>query len=185
MRHIHGQHNRFRLFGVRFGALFALICGALLLGLAGSVGATGPCTTSAGLTTCTFDYTGAAQTWTVPDGVTQVTLDVFGAQGGYEAAQGGQGGRATATVAVTPGETLTIVVGGAGHSPFNGSDALGGFNGGGNGGAPYNLPTAYYGSGGGGASDVRIGGTDLAQRAIVAGGGGGAADVFGQNGAAF
>ncbi|MGN6358970.1 MAG: glycine-rich protein [Thermomicrobiales bacterium] len=185
MRHIHGQHNRFRLFGVRFGALFALICGALLLGLAGSVGATGPCTTSAGLTTCTFDYTGAAQTWTVPDGVTQVTLDVFGAQGGYEAAQGGQGGRATATVAVTPGETLTIVVGGVGHSPFNGSDALGGFNGGGNGGAPYNLPTAYYGSGGGGASDVRIGGTDLAQRAIVAGGGGGAADVFGQNGAAF
>ncbi|HEX5502791.1 MAG TPA: PxKF domain-containing protein, partial [Thermomicrobiales bacterium] len=182
MRHIHGRHNRFRLFGVRFGALFALVCGALLPGLAGSAGATGTCNTTAGSTICTFGYTGAAQTWTVPDGVTQVTLDVFGAQGGYESAQGGNGGRATATVAVTPGETLTIVVGGVGHSPFSGGDALGGFNGGGNGGAPYNLPAAFYGSGGGGASDVRIGGTDLAHRVIVAGGGGGAADEFGPSG---
>lgn len=182
MRHIHGRHNRFRLTGVRFGVLFALLCGALLPGLAGVAGAAGTCNTASGLTTCTFGFTGATQTWTVPAGVTQVTLDVFGAQGGYEAAQGGQGGRATATVAVTPGETLTIVVGGIGHSPFSGGDALGGFNGGGNGGAPYNLPAAYSGSGGGGASDVRIGGTDLAHRVIVAGGGGGAADVFGPSG---
>ena len=32
--------------------------------------------------TRTFNYTGAAQTWTVPAGVTQATFDLFGAQGG-------------------------------------------------------------------------------------------------------
>jgi hypothetical protein len=51
----------------------------------------------------------------------------------------------------------------------------GGFNGGGNSpGAPQICP----GSGGGGASDVRIGGTDLAHRVLVAGGGGGAGNVI-------
>lgn len=182
MRHTHGQHNRVRLTGVRFIALFALICGALLSGLAGVVGATGTCNTAGGWTTCTFDYTGAPQTWTVPAGVTQVTLDAFGAQGGYELAQGGQGGRATAMVTVTPGTTLTIVVGGVGHSPWFGEGAGGGYNGGGNGGAPTGWPAEFYGSGGGGASDVRIGGTDLTHRVIVAGGGGGAADTFGPSG---
>ena len=165
--------------------LLALVCAVVSPGLVGSAEAAGSCTTASGSTTCTFDYTGAEQTWTVPDGVTQVTLDVFGAQGGNEAADGGNGGRATATITVTPGETLTIVVGGQGHSPFSGGDALGGFNGGGNGGAPNGLPTAYYGSGGGGASDVRISGTDLVHRVIVAGGGGGAADVFGPDGSGF
>jgi len=135
--------------------------------------------------TVTFNYTGGVQTWTVPANVTQVTIDAFGAQGGNEAAQGGLGGEATATFTVTPGETLTIVVGGIGHSPFNGEDASGGYNGGGNGGAPYNLPLTYSGSGGGGASDVRRGGTDLAHRIIVAGGGGGAADVFGPDGSGY
>ena len=30
----------------------------------------------------TFNFTNGAQTWTVPAGVTQVTIEVFGAQGG-------------------------------------------------------------------------------------------------------
>ena len=33
-------------------------------------------------TTETFNYTGAAQTWTVPAGVTTATFDVYGAEGG-------------------------------------------------------------------------------------------------------
>ena len=132
-----------------------------------------------------FNYTGGVQSWVVPAGVTQVTLDVFGAKAGNESAIGGNGGRATATIAVTPGDTLTIVVGGMSQSPFLGGSPSGGFNGGGNGGAPFSLPVAYYGSGGGGASDVRIGGTDLAHRVIVAGGGGGAAAVFGPDGPSF
>ena len=177
--------RRVRLTGVRFGLLLALVWGGMLPALVGAAGATGVCNTASGSTTCTFEYTGAEQTWTVPGGVTQVTLGVFGAQGGNESAAGGKGGRATATIAVTPGETLTIVAGGQGGSPFSGGDAGGGFNGGGNGGAPYNLPAPYYGSGGGGASDVRIGGADLAHRVIVAGGGGGAANVYGPNGPSF
>ena len=32
--------------------------------------------------TVTFNYTGAAQTWTVPAGVRQATFDLYGAQGG-------------------------------------------------------------------------------------------------------
>lgn len=176
--------RRDRRTGVRFGLLLALVCAAVSPGLGGTAGAAGVCATASGSTTCTFDYTGAAQTWTVPDGVTQVTLDVFGAQGGNNSSPGGQGGRATATLTVTPGETLTLMVGGQAQSPFSGGSANGGFNGGGNGGAPFNLPAVYYGSGGGGASDVRIGGTGLAQRVIVAGGGGGAANVSGPDGPA-
>lgn len=110
----------------------------------------------------TFEYTGAAQTWTVPTGVTSATFDIYGAAGyGPQPPQfrGGKGGRATATLSVTPGQVLEINVGGAGIAGVNG----GGFNGGGGG---------FYGGGGGGGTDVRIGGTALTDRALVAGGGG-------------
>jgi hypothetical protein len=110
--------------------------------------------------TVTFDYTGAAQQWTVPAGVTSAIFDVFGATGanGSPPFFGGPGGRATATIAVSPGSQVTVVVGGAGT--YGGA---GGFNGGGSG--------LFAG---GGATDVRIGGSSLAQRVLVAGGGGGA-----------
>jgi len=56
-------------------------------------------------------------TWTVPAGVTSVTVDAFGAQGGGAAGvKGGLGGEATATLAVTPGATYQINVGGYGGS---------------------------------------------------------------------
>ncbi len=35
----------------------------------------------------TFAYTGAAQTWTVPAGVTEATFEVYGAQGGVVTAR--------------------------------------------------------------------------------------------------
>ena len=115
-------------------------------------------TTAASAATETFDYTGAAQTWTVPAGVTTATFDVYGAGGasgnGGTLPQAG-GGRATVTIPVTPLGDIGVYVGGSGFS--------GGFNGGGAGGFM-----------GGGASDIRIGGSVLADRAIVAGGGGGA-----------
>ena len=111
----------------------------------------------------TFDFTGAAQTWTVPAGVTSATFDLYGAEGGknprpFAAALGG---RATATIAVTPGAAIQVNVGGRGQV----SPSTGGFNGGGQG--------LLTGGGGGGASDIRIGGTALADRVLVAGGGGG------------
>ena len=106
--------------------------------------------------TVTFDHTGAAQTWTVPAGVTSATFDVYGAGGdAFTNATPSSGGRATVTIPVTPRAEIGVNVGGSG---FNG-----GFNGGGGGGRWL----------GGGASDVRVGGSALADRAIVAGGGGG------------
>jgi hypothetical protein len=115
-------------------------------------------------TTVTFNWTGEAQTWTVPDGVTKATFDLYGDEGGLaeRKSSGGKGGRATATIPVTGGSSVQVTVGGQGQSDANPAD--GGFNGGGNG---------QLGGGGGGASDIRIGGTDLANRVLVAGGGGG------------
>lgn len=49
----------------------------------------------------TFSYTGAAQTWTVPYGVTSAQFDLFGAQGrgtGFPFL-GGEGGEGIATMA--------------------------------------------------------------------------------------
>ena len=114
-----------------------------------------------------FAYTGAAQTYTVPAGVTSLLVDMAGAAGGpIDRSTTGQGlgGRVQATLAVVPGQVLTILVGGAG------SAKTGGYNGGGG--------NTNYG-GGGGASDIRQGGTDLASRVLVAGGGGGGGAYFG------
>ena len=125
----------------------------------------------------TFSYTGSAQNWVVPPGVTEVSIEAWGGQGADAVDRlpdnggGGLGGYASGTLTVTPGETLAIYVGGAGE----GASGAGGFNGGAAGG--YGSPGAScsggFGGGGGGASDVRQGGSTLADRVIVAGGGGG------------
>ena len=110
-----------------------------------------------------FNYTGAQQTWTVPAGVTSITVDAQGSQGGTSSyGTGGNGGRVQATISVTPGQTVYVNVGG------QGSMSVGGWNGGG---VPYGCGCV---AGGGGATDIRIGGVALADRKIVAGGGGGA-----------
>ncbi|MBK9729081.1 MAG: HYR domain-containing protein [Saprospiraceae bacterium] len=129
----------------------------------------------------TFNYTGAAQTYVVPAGVTSVNIETWGAQGGAGGTSNnpaGLGGYASGTLAVVPGQVLNIYVGGQGTS-FNGADAnnAGGFNGGGNGGFD-NFPQVENGGGGGGASDIRVGGTALADRVIVAAGGGGGSGGF-------
>jgi hypothetical protein len=126
----------------------------------------------------TFNYTGTVQTFTVPDGVTSLQVELNGAQGGvantnstppYTPASGGLGGKVTATLTVTPGQVLHLYVGGSPGASFNG-----GFNGGGNAGVSnYNFGRYYAGGGGGGATDIRIGGNNLTDRVIVAGGGGG------------
>ena len=92
--------------------------------------------------TLTFNYTGGPQSWTVPADVHQATFDVYGSQGGRNGPlfPGGQGGHATVTIPVTPGEVLAIMVGGQGPetTPPTVECVLlpggGGFNGGGNGG---------------------------------------------------
>lgn len=118
----------------------------------------------------TFAYTGASQTFTVPGGVTQVTLAVWGAQGNSNAQSvaGGLGGYATGALVVTPAQVLNVYVGGGGTV---GTTA--GFNGGGT--AAVHPCATAAGGGGGGASDVRANGTALGDRVIVGAGGGGAA----------
>ncbi len=109
----------------------------------------------------TFSYTGGAQTWTVPCGVSSITVAAYGAQGGSNNGTGGLGGYATGVISVSPGQVYTIYVGGAGGA------GTAGYNGGG---YCTSFDGSSYGGGGGGASDVRnSGGTKL----IVAGGGGG------------
>lgn len=119
----------------------------------------------------TFSYTGAAQTFTVPVCITQITIEAYGAQGsqgtqgnhngslpGTNGGVGGLGGKASGTLTVSPGQIINIYVGGQA-----------GWNGGGASGTGSGAPGGI----GGGASDVRIGGNALSNRVIAAAGGGG------------
>jgi hypothetical protein len=106
----------------------------------------------------TFNYTGSIQTFTVPAGVTSITMEARGAQGGSInvncVASGGLGARMIGDVAVTPGEVISVLVGQQGFT--NGADA----------------------GGGGGSFVVRTGNIPL----VVAGGGGGASNNIGNCG---
>src|SRR5262249_23701460 len=149
---------------------------------------------------------GSAQSFVVPANVCRITADVFGAAGGQQDSTAGSvaaasvgalttapglGGEVKATIAVSPGQTLQVLVGGQGGDgtatvlsmalpvTASASGGAGGFNGGGNGrsgaeaSSKLNVGSgaASAGGGGGGASDVRIGGATLADRVLVAGGG--------------
>lgn len=120
----------------------------------------------------TFNYTGGVQSFTVPSCVNYIDVDASGAQGFANGSTSfGRGGRVQARLTVTPGEVLSIYVGGQGTS------TSGGYNGGGNAGS-----SSSYGAGGG-ASDIRRNGTTLNDRIIVAGGGGGTGSNCGTNSA--
>ncbi len=138
---------------------YTIICGFVMASFSSSAQVT------------TFDYTGAAETYIIPPGVSYIQIETWGAQGGdsevcggVTEADGGLGGYAVGNLIVTPGDTYTLFVGGK-PTVTLGSGAPGGFNGGG--------AAGQYGGGGGGATDVRHGGIALANRIIVAGGGGG------------
>jgi hypothetical protein len=82
----------------------------------------------AGADSQTFNHTGAVQTFTVPAGLTQVTIDARGAAGGASFGRaGGAGARLVATFVVSPGETLNIVVGGVGGTSNAGGGGGGSF----------------------------------------------------------
>lgn len=110
--------------------------------------------------------TAGTQTYTVPAGVTSITVKAWGAGGGGGGGgssggggNGGGGGYSKATLTVTPGESLTVIVGsggGAGDLSSGGSGTLSG-----------------DGGGGGGYSIVKRGGTSLIIAPGGAGGGGG------------
>ncbi len=187
------RQRTLRLFGALAG-LLALLGPALPI-IPMAVAAA-DCTTSP----CTFNYTGALQTFTVPAGVTTVTIRAVGASGGRQPpplSTGGRGASLQGDFAVTPGEQLTILVGGSsagfgggggsfvwrGTGPISLTNVLLAAGGGGGLGAPpvaggdALLTTdgaATYGSGAGGtAGNGGQGGSAPPSSGVSGGGGGG------------
>jgi hypothetical protein len=120
----------------------------------------------------TVSYTGADQTYTVPAGMTSLNVVVTGGGGGSDYPMGSHAGIVSATLTgLTPGQTLTVKVGGAGgvRTAGNGTGAAGGTYGGAAGGTASGSGTINGGFGGGGYSAIYSGATAL----VVAGGGGG------------
>jgi len=157
------EHQRTRRSGLTIGLM------ALLSGLGFSSSALAQ-SCGVGETPAAYGYTGGEQTATVPAGVHSITVYLSGAQGGAgrsgagsiggspnsPGGTGGLGGRVRGTLAVTPGSTLSIWVGGQGSQAVN----------------PGGLGQGTDGIGGG-ATDLRIGGNAVGNRVAIAGGGGG------------
>ena len=123
-----------------------------------------------------FTFEGAERPYTIPAGISQIKLEVWGAEGGGQrssgntyAGFGGKGGYSVGTMPVLGGETLYVYVGGIGGYSSSGL-AYGGFNGGG---TTYASSNSEPAGGGGGGTDIRLNGNTLYHRIIVAGGGGG------------
>ncbi len=112
-------------------------------------------------TTVNFSQENAVQNWTIPAGITTVTITVTGAAGGGTTGQGagGNGASLTGICTVIPGHKLSIAVG-----------SMGGGN------------VSTWGCGGGGASYVYDSNTVILL--IVGAGGGGGSSSLGYNGAA-
>jgi hypothetical protein len=127
-----------------------------------------------------FDFIGAIQTWTVPAGVTQIYVDLAGAQGGSASPYlGGKGGKVSGILAVTPGDVLQITVGGQSTTNI----AVYGF--GGNGGRSTFNETIIARAGGGlSAISTSAPVTQANALVIAAGGGGTATSNFAGNGGA-
>lgn len=132
----------------------------------------------------TFSYLGTTETFTVPAGVTSINVRLVGGQGGRGGGDsqgsptpGGYRGVVSGTIAVTPGDTLTVAVGGGGgigtssqgnapggsggQNPLSGYDGSKGGNAGPNG-------SSGGGGGSGAATVLQVNGVD-----VVAGGAGG------------
>lgn len=93
----------------------------------------------------TFEASTDLQEWVVPRGVSKVHIDCVASQGNNDTTTDGKGGRVECDLSVTGGQTMYIMVG-----PVPSTKNI----------AEYN------------ASDIRLGGTELSNRILVAGGGG-------------
>ena len=144
---------------------------------------------------------GTVGKFTVPSGVTALTVSAWGAGGPKFSGDGGGGGFSTGVLAVTAGQAFDVVVGEAGHpqtskcTPYSigqNEQSLGGGGSGAN-----NTPLGNLGSGGGGLSGLfncnAIPGESLVANGpqvsaptviMVAGGGGGAGHSGGASGGA-
>lgn len=189
----------------RVGLVASGLIGSMAVAVtAASPAAAATCTPadSHGVITCTYDYTGSVQQFTVPAEITSITVDLYGASGGDDAhtdgrddVSGGDGSHVQAKLAVTPGAVYDVVVGQEGIFDSSaepsgpggfGEPTQAAYNGGGPGTVNACGTSAQFGceegnvisAGGGGATDLRPEGGALAARLIVAGGGGGAGGDF-------
>jgi len=129
----------------------------------------------------TFTYTGADQTFTVPAGITSLTLYMWSAAGGgvtsiNGAFKGGAGAYVQGTLTVSGGQVYTVIVGGGGTV----ADASITTNAYKNGGAAINNSPGYLEGGGGGRSGLQLSGVNLI--AVGAGGGAGGSGNGGAGG---
>jgi hypothetical protein len=127
----------------------------------------------------TFSYTGATQTFTVPTGVTSLTVSLSGAGGGGGGGfvAGGKGGLVTGTLSVSQTQVLTLVLGQGGSCGTNSAAAT--FGGGGAGGTSVNSRS----SSGGGYSGIFSSSTlTQGNSLVIAGGGGGTGAAYGTGG---
>lgn len=129
--------------------------------------AVGPAYAAPAPTTVSFPYSGAQESWVVPEGVTSITATVAAASGedypgginGQLPTQGGVGGIVTVSLPVTPGTELLILVGQ--HVAYD--DPVGGVVG--------NRPDGDTAISGGGGSFLAT----VSDGILVAAGGGGGA----------
>jgi hypothetical protein len=127
-----------------------------------------------GSTQVTFGYTGQAVTWQVPAGVTSLTFEAAGGDGGGTAGKvggfRGLGADIMGTLSVTPGETLVIAVGGTGTTSSAGGWGYDGMSGG-----PANTakPSDRSGGAGGGATFIGAENGNTVDPLVISGGGGG------------
>ncbi|WP_146120031.1 fibronectin type III domain-containing protein [Leucobacter massiliensis] len=136
----------------------------------------------------TFLYTGEAESWTVPEGVNAIEVELRGGQGGNGGRDAAPSpevssyrGLVTGTIDVEPGQRLTVAVGAGGADGSGrvnmqaapvpvapgGANPLAGYAGGA-GGQVGSVGSSGQGGAGGAASVLRMDGVD-----VVAGGGGG------------
>ncbi|MEA3184322.1 MAG: hypothetical protein QOJ74_799, partial [Ilumatobacteraceae bacterium] len=163
----------------RITSAFVLL-GLLVGGVAMQVA---PVAASAVVTT-TYSYTGSTQTFTVPAGVTSMTVTIKGGQGGVGGGDsqgvptpGGYQGVVTGVIAVNPGDVFTVAVGSGGGTGVSsqgsapggsaGNNPLAGYDGA-TGGIAGPAGSSGGGGGSGAASVLKLGATE-----IVAGGAGG------------
>lgn len=124
-----------------------------------------------------FQFTGSPQQWVVPPGVDTIRIKMWGGAGGAgpdsSNNSGGGGGYTEATLAVSPGQVLDILVGGGGGAANGNTGGVGAWPNGGSGGLGNRVDPligAVGGSGGGGGrSEIQIGGVIY----VIAGAGGG------------
>ena len=115
-------------------------------------------------------YVGTTSTFTIPagEGITEMTVNLAGGQGGNaDPASGGYGGSLATTVPVTGGDTISVNVGGGASENTAGTNPVAAADGGNAG--------CTDGGAGGAATFVEVNGTTVA---VAGGGGGGGAQGF-------